>query len=408
MRNLFLSLTVAILFSVSCKKEFDAPPSKEIPVGNILTIDSLRKMYVASPVSFTQDYSVYAVVTADEKNGNLYKNIFVQDNTGAINLRLLNSGGLYQGDSIRIYLKGTVLSKYNGMLQLDSVDVDKNTIKQKTLVDIAPQVATIDEILASSALQAKLVKLENVEFKCTELGKTFADAVNQFSANRYIANCNGKEVIIRTSGYANFANVIIPQGKGSLVAVVGEFNGEKQLYVRTFGEINMSGTRCAKCPLVYKDFEDNSITSGGWTMQNVTGNINWTTNSQGSGQGGAYYAQCSNYISPTNYSCETWLISPSVNLSGVANPVLTFLNAWKYNGTPLALLVSTDYSNGSPSSGFWQPLAFSQNAGNFAWKSDTVSLSSYKMNNVHIAFKYLGSNADGSTWEIDDIAIRDN
>ncbi len=50
--------------------------------------------------------STYGVVVGDESSGNIYKNSYVQDSTGAINLRLINPGGLYVGDSIRIYLKG--------------------------------------------------------------------------------------------------------------------------------------------------------------------------------------------------------------------------------------------------------------------------------------------------------------
>lgn len=398
---------------VSCKKEPDTPPIHEIPAGSILTINDLWKMYSNTSISFTSDYSVYAVVTADEGNGNLYKNIFVQDNTGGIQVRLLSSGGLYQGDSIRISLKGTVLSNYKGTMQLDSVDVDKNVVVQKQGVEITPQIVTIRQIVDDTAsirlLQSKLVKLENIEFLCSDLGNTYADAVNQKSVDRYIVSCDSDMVIVRTSGYANFAGEKVPEGNGSLVAIVGEYNGTKQLTLRSLPEVNMSGTRCLKCPPLNKDFEDNSITSGGWTMQNVSGTINWTTNSVGSGQGGQYYAQCSNYISPTNYACETWLISPSVDLTGTTSPVLSFINAYKYSGPAMELYISTDYSSGLPSAGTWTTLAFTASSGNFAWvNSGNIALSSYKTSNVHIAFKYTGTSSTGSTWEIDDIAIKDN
>ena len=44
----------------------------------------------------------------------------VQDGVRDPDVRLLSGGGLYRGDRMRIYLPGTVLSSYNGMLQLDS------------------------------------------------------------------------------------------------------------------------------------------------------------------------------------------------------------------------------------------------------------------------------------------------
>lgn len=79
------------------QEEFDTPPVRSIPVGDQLTVAELRALYTGTPKRFGGDSSVYAVVTADEQSGNLYKNVYVQDRTGAIIIRLLNSGGLYQG-----------------------------------------------------------------------------------------------------------------------------------------------------------------------------------------------------------------------------------------------------------------------------------------------------------------------
>ncbi|MBK9192956.1 MAG: hypothetical protein IPM77_16465 [Crocinitomicaceae bacterium] len=54
------------------------------------------------------------------------------------------------------------------------------------------------------------------------------------------------------------------------MCIVNQFNGELQLIVRSFNEVQMTGTRCPG-QLVLKDFDDNSITSGGWIVQQVTG-----------------------------------------------------------------------------------------------------------------------------------------
>jgi hypothetical protein len=130
--RLTAAFAATVLLIAGCKKEFDTPPVRTLPTGSVLTVQQLRDLLPAGTQQrrFTGDSSVFAVVTADEQNGNLYKNVYVQDHTGAIQLRLVNSGGLYQGDSIRIYLPGTTLSLYQGMMQLDSVDVDNNVVKQ--------------------------------------------------------------------------------------------------------------------------------------------------------------------------------------------------------------------------------------------------------------------------------------
>lgn len=143
---LSVATAMAAVILTGCKKEFDTPPVRTIPVGSVLTVDSLRSLYQGERVRFTTDMSVYGVITADEANGNFYREVFMQDHTAAINVRLLNPGGLYLGDSVRIYLKGTVLSNYQGMLQLDSVDVDNNVFKQATQVFKAPRVVTMSEL----------------------------------------------------------------------------------------------------------------------------------------------------------------------------------------------------------------------------------------------------------------------
>ena len=243
LRLLFVAIVLTALGS-SCKKEFDAPPVRTLPVGEVLTVAQLRDLFQGQPVRFGGDSSVYAVVTADEQNGNLYRNIYVQDHTGAIQLRLQNPGGLYQGDSIRIYLPGTVLSSYTGMLQLDSVDVDNNVVKQATQVYKAPTTLTIPQITPGlQGAQGHLVMLEKVQFVSEELGMTYADPVNQQTQNRTLEDSLGNTIIVRTSGYADFAGQTLPTGRGSFVAVAGEFNGDMQLFIRNINEVQLTGPR---------------------------------------------------------------------------------------------------------------------------------------------------------------------
>lgn len=404
MKKYFWITFLVVTALVSCRKEYEVPPIPTIPTGNVITLDSLRELFQGSPIHFTStDMSVYGVITADEVDGNLYKNVYLQSGSAAINVRLLNSGGVYIGDSIRIYLRGTVLSKYNGVLQLDSVDVDRNIVKQASGVVVEPLDVELTDI--NTSLQSRLVRINNVEFETAEIGQTYADGTNQVTENHLIADCAGHTQIVRTSGFANYANQALPTGHGSLVAIVGDFNGEIQLYIRRISEVNMAAPRCP-APFLGKNFEDNSVTSGGWSIQNVSGSVNWATNSIGASSG-SYYAQCSNFISGSNQACDTWLVSPTIDLSGSVNPALSFINAYKYTGAAMQVYVSTNYVSGLPATGTWTQLTgWTASPGSFTWvSSGYVNLSAYKTNNVHIAFRYTGSSSDGSTWEIDDIKI---
>ncbi len=407
LRTAVLALGVAIV-AVACKKEFDTPPERTLPEGSVLTIAQLKALYTGTRVHFPEPKNVYAVVTADEVDGNFYKNISVQDRTGGLTLRLLNSGGLYIGDSIRIYLPGTVLAPYNGLMQLDSVDVDNNTVKQATGVHVEPLNVNIGQltVAAMDTLQSRLIRLNDVEFT-DPCGKTWANAVAQTVGENNLRDCGmNNEVMVRTSGYASYAGAPLPIGKGSIVCIAGIFGTTIQLSNRSMAGVQMNGARCdgQSCPFFFKNFNDGSVGSGGWSQWSDN-NILWTTNSIGSSDN-TPYGQCKNYINNANVPGQAWLISGPINLSAATNPRLSFMTACNYNGAALEVLVSTDYNSGDPSTGTWTSLNPTLSTGSWSWvQSGELDLSGFASASTRIAFKYSGTSSDGKTWELDNIRI---
>ena len=395
-------LCAGLLAFASCEKEPDSPPITSWTSDQFITVDSLRNWEMTSgPVSIDQDLAVYAIVTMDESSGNIYKQLYVQDHTAAIQVRLSASSDFKVGDSLRIDLNGAYLSEYAGVIQLDSIDPAKDIFRQSTGNVMNPEVKTIDQITLAD--EGRLIKLENVQFQYSELSNTFADAPNQSSKNRMIEDCSGNTMIVRTSGFASYAGTPLPTGNGSMVCIVNQFNGELQLILRSFNEIKLTEGRCPG-QLLLKDFDDNSVTSGGWIVQQVIGTETWTTSTAGGAP--EPYGVIDNY-NGGNTQTESWLISPALDLSNSSAADLSFENACNYTGAALQLLVSTNYPGmGDPNGYTWTPLTATWSTGSWAWvNSGTIDLSAYLQNNVRIAFKYIGSNSDGKTWEIDDIII---
>ncbi len=147
------------------------------------------------------------------------------------------------------------MSLYQNLWQLDSVYVDKNVEKLATWACetttwgdpkpiVEPKIASIT-MANSDLFQSQLIKLEDVQFFPDELGETFADSEDEFTpVNRTLMDCEGDTIIVRTSGFANFADEPIPEGKGSLIAVVSRYRDEFQLLLRDYNEIDMDGARC--------------------------------------------------------------------------------------------------------------------------------------------------------------------
>lgn len=402
------------LLLISCKKKFDEPPVKQASDGARITIANLRAKYAMNPnanYKFKNDSNLYCVVTADEVSGNLYKEAYVKDATGAIHISLVNSGGLFIGDSIRINLKGVYLNDNANLIQLDSVNIEKSVVKLASGLNPQPEVMTIAQIISpTTTAQSKLVRIDNVEFiNGVSSYTTYADAIGKSDVNQGIKGCSSTSTLtVRTSGYANFAGTALPTGNGSIIAIVSQYNSTMQLTIRNVNEVNMNGSLCTTtlAPGIYlsKDFEDLSMTSGGWTQQNVSGSINWTAATFGTQN----FAKCTNYL-PPNMACETWLISPPVAIATSTNPNLYFQNACNYTGSQMEVWVSTNYTSGLPSTGTWTQLTPTLSSGSWAFvSSGALSLSSYKSATTRVAFKYIGSASNGKTWEVDDIIIKEN
>jgi len=410
---LFITLLFATVFISGCKKKFDLPPEKgDLANSGSVTIDSLVKKYASYYITYTtsptklfrfsDDATLICTVTADETSGNIYKGVFVEDATGTMLVKLLNSGGLGVGDKIMINLRNIALDDYGGMIQLDSVDIEKSVKKISSGNMVTPTKMSFNQMMQTNTwgllkYQGKLVMLDSVEFLAGEKGKSFADSVNKFSLDRIMQNAAGQQVIVRTSGYANFAKNRIPCGKGSIVALVGEYNGDVQLTIRDFKEVKIANDNC---PLIVKGFDDfQTIEHGGWTNYNVTANIDWTIGTYG----GRIYGNITSY--PSNVACETWLISPSIDISNAPNPKFSFVSAYNYSGLPLEVYVSTNYTSGAPATATWTQLSPTLSPGSFQWTSSgVISLNAYKSTNTRVAFKY-STTGSGSTWEVDDIAI---
>ncbi len=419
MKRIFkvLSFIAIVAFMASCvKQEFDRPPITNLPVGDVYTIGELKTLFNTSGATqFNKDASVYGIVTMDEISGNIYKAAYIQDATGAINLRLKESGGLRIGDSIRVYLKNVVLSTYNNLFQLDNVHNDSNIVILANKKFIEPEVVTISQIL-TGAYHAKLIKLENVQFVAGDTAQTWS--ASDATTNRSIEDCSGKSIIVRTSNYAGFAKENLPNGKGSLIAVAGVFGTTWQLYVRTSAEVVMDSLRCGQSsggndPVdsVDENFsnvsENTDIGFSGWTNIAEAGTRKW--------QGKIYqsdgYAQASGYNSNLT-SMVTWLVTPNVKMD--QKKYLNFRTAkayWEHGSDiPMTILVSSNFDGVNVATASWTPItatvAGQSDADNTWISSGDIDLSAFIPDGkIAVAFKYTGSGTKSTSMRVDDVYI---
>jgi hypothetical protein len=152
--------------------------------------------------------------------------------------------------------------------------------------------------------------------------------------------------------------------------------------------------------------------TNGFTQYSVTGAQVWACTTFGHGTTPTASApngvQINGFASGSNVINEDWLVSPSLNLVSTTYPLLSFYSRTAFNGAPLKLKVSTNYTgSGDPALATWTDLS-----GNFpllatdVWKlSQNINLFAYKTANTYIAFVYNSTADDGARWTLDDVKI---
>lgn len=322
MKQSLLALFAVLMLAIgACRKEdFDQPPSNGVDPGlNVnMTLDSLKRviyyadMLAKKNIVITGDWTIKGVVVADDKSGNLYKTVIIDDGTAGVALRIdiSNYNTDYPiGRQVYLKLKGLVMGPYAGLVQIggyiDSTSGSTPTLEAipsslviKHLIagtwgnTVNPYIVTIAELGNTYKWQNRLVTIFDVQFQSTDTGKVWADNVSLASVNRYMEDCFNNSLIVRTSGYSNFAGQLTPAGSGAFTGVFSVYNSDKQMILRDPSDLAMNNGRftvgtCPPPPSVYSSIEDlraafasgnsvcpNVYIQGVVISDNSTGNVN--------------------------------------------------------------------------------------------------------------------------------------
>jgi len=447
MNKIFKLITAAVLvvslgtFS-ACKKSFDNPPgaTDQAIVANT-SIQQLKALHTTAGAYdvITSDLVISGVVVADDRSGNLYKQLFIQDSTGGLQI-LLDANSLYGtypvGRRIYIRCKDLCISDYNGLMALgvkatvaglpSQEGIPGNLISKYVVGGsmnnpVVPKVVTIAQLGTNMQNQylGTLIQLDGFAF--TSLSGTYSDtSAYKSTVNRDIKNCSNNTIIVRTSAYANFAAKPVAQGRGTLLAIYTTFGSTKQLLVRDSTDIKFTDPYACPLPpgtLLSEDFESigaNNLTLNipGWKNIGETGNISF----QNAVFGSVKCAKVSAF-STGAANVTSWLITPAVSLAGAVSPKLTFSTAGGFNvgATTFKVFVSTDYTgSNTPSTATWTQVpatiatAPASGFGSFVG-SGNVDLSAYNNQTVYIGFRYDGGDPGKTTaYELDDVKVLKN
>lgn len=390
------------------------------------TIAEVKQLYTTGNWNqINGDFYVKGQVTANDETGNLYKYVYIEDATGGLRVNV-NKVNLYQdnrfrvGKDIYIKLKDLYVANVGGEIQLGTTYVsggntlfggvdEVNVYKffydgNQPIRAVVPTEKNISQLTKADV--GRWIKIKDLQFKESDLYQPYASGS---TTNRNLVDCNGNNIVIRTSNFADFAGVEVDRGKGNVYAILSVFNNTYQLWITKAMDANLENPRCdgsvlAPLETIYSDDFASGLTN--WTAVSVTGAQVWGTSN--TGNSGNYYAIMNGFASGNNAN-EDWLISKEVSLAGKTKAIVSFNSDVRYNGNALQVFVSENYTN-SPTTATWVqlPATFDTNSAGFGdWTgSGNVSLDAFLGKNIRVAFKYTSTTSAAATWEVDNFKVK--
>ena len=246
--------------NITLTAKFNEPPFGNEEIGEATyTISELKRKYFStinsnSVQEIFEDIIIEGVVVANDESGNIYKQIIINDSTGAI-VVWIDDVKLYlkhaRGQRVRLNCKGLHIGGYGKMAIICAEDdfydatirLNKyiyshhvRIIGHPDLTQPEMQPETIDDTFFTYANKnnlAKFVRLEGVEIVEADGITTWAPEEKSDFSNivERIIKIGNTKVILRISTYANFANDVIPTGKLNINGVMTRYNDYWQLAI---------------------------------------------------------------------------------------------------------------------------------------------------------------------------------
>lgn len=272
---------ICVLFA-SCMGEDYAEiektgPNKEPVYTNLITIKQLKEKYTQAIngnglVKIDDDIQIQGVVTGNDIESNIYGQISLQDETGAL-LICITAPNLFTtlpvGQEILVDLKGLMIGGYGQMPEVGGVYTNTNPSsssygqqsigrlsryeweKHYTLIGTPdaskaePMEFDLSKVSDSKYLEdncGKLMTIKNVVIKEADGKAKFAPRDGSVeipgnAANRTFKGINSNNLVLRTSVYAQFAGNIMPEEAIDVTGIFTRYRNTWQIMLRSINDI---------------------------------------------------------------------------------------------------------------------------------------------------------------------------
>lgn len=222
----------------------------------------LYEHYYGEPVEIVEGIVFDGYVTSSDRSGNFFRSFVIEDVTAAVEIRagFYDIYNTYQlGRRVVLRAKGLAVGKYNGIIQIGAC-INKYSAYRveefgsRVVLDtyLERDVRFAEE---NPAVREIGVLDENDCGRLVQIGRLLADApaeatwaqpegedVVATTGTAIFRNCDGKELLVVTSGYADFAGEKLPADSVTLTGILmygkfGALNNKFALKLRSLEDV---------------------------------------------------------------------------------------------------------------------------------------------------------------------------
>jgi hypothetical protein len=411
-----LFLAIGLLYTACFKTEIPPELKYTGPAPNmtIARFQQLHQLGTTNPATLIDtNVIITGVVTSTDQYGSCYKEIFIQDSTGGVSIRM-NNPSYYKkypiGQRLFVHAKGLYLGNYissgnnpnNGVYQLSllggeggtqyiSSNVENRSIYRSGFPEVLPApkiISTQNDIISGAGGDYHtLATLKNCYFEAANGSVRYYEkqGTGTTISRNVRFNMGAGLVQARISEFCTFGNDILPTGALNITGILTQFGASPQLIICSIHDVEII------IDLKSYDMNTNPFHEG-WKNEIVKGDREWNYN--------AGFKNVNIQVPQGNES-ECWFVSPKFNFSGKKDVALVFnysLTAGSKENFEVLYCV-----NGVN----WQRLDFTPQIGStvdgIIKLEDNIATSP----NLQIAFKYKTTDVYPVA-VLNNIAFRDN
>jgi len=232
-----------MLLPASClKKDYEFPPDRSGDDPGLAVTHTLQQLKAINgfydfrsggdTTLIAEDITVAGIVTADDRSGNFYKRVVIEDSTAAIAVLLdgynlyndypagrrvyINCRGLWLGYDGGLPVIGYSVSPQLSLTGIPAAKTEDFIVKGSIGHVIVPAAFSLTQVTAADpALYNRLIRIPEAQFGDTGVSYTQPNG----TTNREIVNCTGSKMAVRSSNFAGFAGIRLPVGNGAITGI---------------------------------------------------------------------------------------------------------------------------------------------------------------------------------------------